>query len=91
VLLTFHRYCSNAKLFITSFLSYVNEIFNFYCSSDMNVEDFAGPLDPPYPAVQPVTIVRGSVPPQGFRQTTSYTELVLPPGYVDTDNYKRTH
>jgi len=57
----------------------------------MNVEDFAGPLDPPYPAVQPVTIVRGSVPPQGFRQTTSYTELVLPPGYVDTDNYKRTH
>ena len=57
----------------------------------MNVEDFAGPLDPPYPAVQPVTIVRGNVPPQGFRQTTSYTELVLPPGYVDTDNYKRTH
>jgi len=69
----------------------VNKYFYSYCSSDMNVEDFAGPLDPPYPAVQPVTIVRGSIPPQGFRQTTSYTELVLPPGYVDTDNYKRSH
>jgi len=55
----------------------------------MHVEDFAGPLDPPYPAIQPVTIVKGNVPPQGFRQTTSYTELVLPPGYIDTEHYKR--
>ncbi|XP_069685873.1 uncharacterized protein [Periplaneta americana] len=61
----------------------------FITNSDLRVEDFAGPLDPPYPAIQPVTIVRGNVPPQGFRQTTSYTELVLPPGYVDTEHYKR--
>lgn len=79
------------KFLLLHFFVMLTKCLLFYCSSDLNVEDFAGPLDPPYPAVQPVTIVRGSVPPQGFRQTTSYTELVLPPGYVDTDNYKRPH
>ncbi|XP_063232480.1 uncharacterized protein LOC134536617 [Bacillus rossius redtenbacheri] len=60
----------------------------FIGTSDLLVEDFAGPLEPPYPAMQPVTIVRGSAPPEGFRQTTTYTELVLPPGYVDMEHYK---
>ncbi|XP_075237284.1 uncharacterized protein LOC142333723 isoform X2 [Lycorma delicatula] len=56
---------------------------------ELKVEDVAGPLSPPYPPVQQVTIVRGSAPPLGFRQTSTYTELVLPPGYVDTDLSKR--
>lgn len=55
----------------------------------MIVEDIAGPLSPPYPPIQQVTIVRGSAPPLGFRQTNHYTELVLPPGYVDTNYNKR--
>ncbi|XP_046994985.1 uncharacterized protein LOC124606920 isoform X1 [Schistocerca americana] len=63
----------------------------FITSTDLYLEDFAGPLDPPYPAIQPITVVRGSVPPQGFRHTQHYTELVLPPGYVDTDyHFKHT-
>ncbi|KAG8291822.1 uncharacterized protein LOC124366457 [Homalodisca vitripennis] len=56
---------------------------------DLMVEDFTGPLSPPYPPVQQVTIVRGSAPPLGFRQTNHYTELVLPPGFVDTQYAKR--
>ncbi|XP_018897281.1 uncharacterized protein [Bemisia tabaci] len=49
-----------------------------------SVDDFIKPLSPAYPPIQPVTIVRGNVPPMGFRQTSNYTELVLPPGFVDT-------
>ncbi|XP_054285455.1 uncharacterized protein LOC129002001 [Macrosteles quadrilineatus] len=56
---------------------------------DLMVEDLTGPLSPPYPPVQQVTIVRGSAPPLGFRQTNHYTELVLPPGFVDTQYTKR--
>ncbi|RZF32412.1 hypothetical protein LSTR_LSTR001876 [Laodelphax striatellus] len=56
---------------------------------DLKVEDVTGPLSPPYPPVQQVTIVRGSAPPLGFRQTSTYTELVLPPGYVDTDPHSK--
>lgn len=63
--------------------------FIFSSFEELKVEDVAGPLSPPYPPVQQVTIVRGSAPPLGFRQTSSYTELVLPPGYVDTDQTKR--
>ncbi|XP_068086665.1 uncharacterized protein [Anabrus simplex] len=58
----------------------------FIGSPEMYLEDYASPLDAPYPPVQPVTIVRGTVPPQGYRQTNQYTELVLPPGYVDTES-----
>ena len=51
------------------------------------VEDVAGPLEPAYPPMQPVAIVRGrgslSLAPGHYRQTDTYTELVLPPGYVD--------
>ena len=48
--------------------------------------DFIDPLTPVYPATQPVTIVR----PQGRnaqqaqiqRHNSTFTELVLPPGYI---------
>ncbi|KAJ1525468.1 hypothetical protein ONE63_010278 [Megalurothrips usitatus] len=46
-------------------------------------EDVAGPLEPAYPPMQPVTIVRGPLPEGGYRHTETFTELVLPPGYVD--------
>lgn len=44
----------------------------------------ASPLSPPYTPIRPVTIIRGSAPPLGYRQTSTYTELVLPPGYIQT-------
>ncbi|XP_034255810.1 uncharacterized protein LOC117653908 [Thrips palmi] len=50
---------------------------------DADLGDVAGPLEPAYPPMQPVTIVRGTLPEGGFRRTDTYTELVLPPGYVD--------
>ncbi|XP_065200747.1 uncharacterized protein LOC135831858 [Planococcus citri] len=46
----------------------------------------ADPLSPPYTPIKPVTIIRGSAPPLGYRQTSTYTELVLPPGYIQTRN-----
>ena len=46
----------------------------------------ASPLSPPYTPIKPVTIIRGSAPPMGYRQTSTYTELVLPPGYIQTRN-----
>lgn len=51
---------------------------------DDDMEDVAGPLEPAYPPMQPVTIVRGTLPEGGFRRTDAYTELALPPGcFVD--------
>ncbi|KAI5751346.1 hypothetical protein M8J77_006584 [Diaphorina citri] len=49
----------------------------------LKVEDLAGPLAPPYPPIEPISVVRGTAPPMGYRQTPNYTELVLPPGFTD--------
>ncbi|KAL1463126.1 hypothetical protein WDU94_014910 [Cyamophila willieti] len=49
----------------------------------LKVEDLAGPLAPPYPPIEPISVVRGTAPPLGYRQTQNYTELVLPPGFTD--------
>lgn len=75
---------------VQSWLQFVDMSLYECCSpGDLMVEDFTGPLSPPYPPVQQVTIVRGSAPPLGFRQTNHYTELVLPPGFVDPHYSKR--
>lgn len=59
--------------------------------ADAQDEPVAGPLEPAYPPMQPVTIVRGTPPEGGFRQTDTYTELALPPGYVDPQPGHKRH
>ncbi|KAK3921325.1 Glucose-6-phosphate isomerase [Frankliniella fusca] len=55
-------------------------------------EAVAGPLEPAYPPIQPVTIVHGPLPEGGYRQTETYTELVLPPAYMDAHpSHKHLH
>ncbi|KAK6619809.1 hypothetical protein RUM44_006208 [Polyplax serrata] len=55
---------------------------------DSRIRAYAKPLIPPYPPIEPVTIVKGLAPTEGYRQTDSYTDIVVPPGFIQLDHSK---